>query len=132
MSGVERGYYSDLGAPLLDLCLFGNEGRKIEMPVLIDTGLTCSLLLFEDFSHLASWPVTARADSLSLADGSPRNGYWTGGYIQWFGAATYIDALVIGRPSKARKQPESGFIGMGLLRGLQIRLNPSSMEIVRP
>lgn len=131
MSGVEHGYYNDLGAPLLNLRLHGKGSREIEITVLIDTGVNCSLLLFDDCVRIANWPVTNRFESVFLADGSERIGYWTGGYIRWLGQTTYVDTLVIDRPKRARRQPEAGFIGMGLLRGHQIRLNPSEIEIIK-
>lgn len=131
MSVVVQGYYSELGAPQLDLSLIGQSGRQVVMPVLIDTGLTCSLLLFEDFTRSANWPVTRRVDSVSLADGSIKVGYWTEGYIRLFDETRHVEALVIDRPRPLHGKGEGGFVGMGILRGTQIYLDKSVVRLRR-
>lgn len=129
MSVVVQGYYSETGAPQLDLSLIGPNGRPVIMPALIDTGLTCSLLLFEDFTRSANWPVTNRTATVSLADGSPKVGYWTQGYISLFGKTREAEALVIDRPKHLQGKGEGGFIGMGILRGTQIYLDTNTVRL---
>jgi hypothetical protein len=128
------GHYSDTGLPLIELPLHVRDETFLDLLVIIDSGFNRTLVLNESAAKAANLPPSQRFDqTLYTADGSPWPARITTGYVKWLGSLRQIDVLVVeddpGRAQRNRREPERGFLGMDLLRGTNLLLGASTIEI---
>jgi len=130
------GHYSDTGLPLLELPLHVRDEIFLNLEVIIDSGFNRTLVLNETTAKAANLPPSQRFDqTLYTADGSSWPARITTAYVKWFGSLRQINVLVVeddpGRRQRNRREPERGLLGMDLLRGTNLLLGASTIEISR-
>ncbi|UVO53068.1 hypothetical protein [Sphingomonas sp. SUN039] len=135
MSVSQTGHYSQRGHPLIELAFYGkDDGKPVTSPLMVDTGSSFQLLVFEDWVSLLGWPITQQISSATMMDGSDVNGFVTSGYVGWFEQMTQIEVFVCpyaSAASKRQRREHVGYIGMGLLRQTEIHLAGSSVRILK-
>jgi len=124
---VERGWYNELGEPLVTLQLHIADDDYLPIEVLVDTGFNRGLLLFAGEARAARLPPTRSASAkLYLADGSPCSARSTFGYIRWMGELKEIEVLVV---EHDRGERDKCLIGMELLKHTDILFGPDDFHI---
>ena len=129
-----QGHYSDTNLPLLAIPFQVTEDRFIDVEVVVDSGFNRGLIVYEADAIAAKLAPSRRFDeTLYVANGSMWPAQATTAYVMWLGKLREVDVLVVeAEPPerrRSRKEPERGLVGMELLRGTELVLGASTVQL---